>query len=708
MARILDRRPRRLPVTAAWAPASPPRLAKTDLCAAAAVFVVGWALAAIYLPSFRSAGGVQQFYQEEYGPAVMAACGRGFVNPDLQSTRMLHAFLNNRIQTFDCRSLPASVAVIQFDELQGVTRYLLVAAGIMWRIRGVTWPALDSLFAAMYAVAVAGAYLALRFVSGRVLSLVGTALWVVSPMHLQNLPHLRDYSKAPYLVLTIIAMAIVIAERNAKRLAAVGAAFGLVQGIGLGMRSDVLLNFIPFFVALFFAGRRRVTEQLKEKLVCAGAAIAVFIVASLPILRAYTASEGFWHVSLLGLTTPFDQALHVRPAPYDFGYAYNDSYMKWVAQSQWSRRHAGGPQADPDTAPPGAASREYYTTLAAAFPGDFATRIIGSVLSVLNLSFSNSYGYAPLGVSNAFLVRMETWRVRMLLRLAGAGPLLAATLIVLIGMTRPRDAVVGFVLVGFFAAYPFLQFHGRHVFQLEFLVIGMLVWLASLGWRAAVSKPGPLPSLVWRSMALMTAMCVAVAAAVAVARTVQKGGARTLLAAYDQAPTEAVPATRISLDDGRVRLLTPMFDDASQEPGPRYALVVVDVLPDRCASSSVDLTFRYQRLGVPADLDFSRLVTVPAAAAVREPTRVFFPAYGKGGSDPEAGFIGIDVPAAQVDCIRVARVRDTRSLPLLLDATLPPGWENRPLYARVGLAPLMPESVWVRVARWWPGLAALG
>jgi len=695
-------------VTAAWAPAPPLRLAKTDLYAAAAVFVVGWAIAVVYLPSFRSAGGVQQFYQEEYGPAVMAACGRGFVNPDLHSTPMLEAFLDSRIDRFDCRTLPAAVAVGPMDPLQDVTRYLLVAAGIIWRIRGVMWPALDSLLAAMYAVAVAGAYLALRFVSGRVLSLAGTALWAASPMHLQNLPHLRDYSKAPYLVLTIVAMAIVISERNAKRLAAVGAAFGLVQGIGLGMRADVLLNFIPFFAALLFAGPRRVSEQLKEKLVCAGAAIAVFMVVSLPILRTYSGSEGFWHVSLLGLTTPFDQALHVRSAPYDFGYAYSDSYMKWVAQSQWSRRHAGGPQADPDTAPPGAASREYYTSLAAAFPGDFATRMIGSVLSVLNLSFSNTYGYAPLGVSNALLVRLGTWRVRLLLRLAGAGPLLAATLIVLIGMTRLRDAVVGFVLVGFFAAYPFLQFHGRHVFQLEFLVIGMLVWLASLGWRAAVSQPAPLPSLAWRSMTLTAAMCVAVAAAVAVARTMQKPGARALLAAYDQAPTEAVPATRISLDDGGVRLLTPIFDGASQEPGPRHAMVVVDVLPDHCASPSVDLTFRYQRVGVPADLDFSRSVTVPADAAVSEPTRVFFPAYGKRGGDPEAGFIGIDVPAAQADCIRVARVRDTRSLPLLLDATLPPGWENGPLYARVGLAPLMPESVWVRVARWWPGLAALG
>jgi hypothetical protein len=696
-----------LPVTA-WAPAPLPRVAKADLFIAAAVFVVAWTLAAAYLPLFRSAGGVQQFYQQEYGPAVMLACGRGLVDPDWQRTPPLAAFLEGRTDSFDCRNLPASIAAGPLNELQGVTRYSLLVAGAVWRMRGVAWSRLDSVLAAMYAVALAAAYVGLRFVSGRFLSLAGTSLWAVSPMHLQNLPHLRDYSKAPYLMLTIVAMALVISERNPRRLTAVGAAFGLVQGVGLGMRSDVVLNFVPFFAVLMFAGPRRVSEQLTGKFACAGAAVAVFILTALPVLRTYSASEGFWHVSLLGLTTPFDQALHVRPAPYDFGYAYSDSYMQWVAQSQWSRRHAGRPDADPDAAPPGAAAREYYTALAVAFPGDFATRMIGSVLSVLDLPFSISYGFWPLGVSNAFLVRLETWRARALLRLSGAGPLIAASLLVLIGMTRLRDAGVGFTLLLFWAAYPFLQFHGRHVFPLEALVIGMLVWLASLAWRAALSRPAPAPTLIWRSLALMAALCLAVVAAVTAARGVQKPRAQALLAAYAQAATEEVPSTRMSLDDGRVRLLTPIFTSGGPEPRVRGAMMVVDFPSDRCASSAVDVTFRYQRVGVPADLDFSRTVTVPASPKGGEPARVFFPTYGLGGGDRAAGFIGIDLPAARADCVRIARIRDTRSLSLLLGATLPPGWESGPLYARVRLAQLMPEALWVRAARWWPGLAALG
>ena len=137
-------------------------------------------------------------------------------------------------------------------------------------------------------------------------------------------------------------------------------------------------------------------------------------------------------------------------------------------------------------------------------------------------------------------------------------------------------------------------------------------------------------------------------------------------------------------------------------------MVVVDFPSDRCSASPVDVTFRYRPPGDPPQLNVSRTVTVPAARPGSRPARVFFPAYRASGGDTAPGFIGIDLPEARADCVRVGRIPDTRSLPLLLDATLPSEWENGPLYARVGLMSLMPESVWVRVARWLPGLAALG
>jgi hypothetical protein len=180
-----------------------------------------------------------------------------------------------------------------------------------------------------------------------------------------------------------------------------------------------------------------------------------------------------------------------------------------------------------------------------------------------------------------------------------------------------------------------------------------------------------------------------------------------LLTAYDQAETKAVRSTRTSLDDGRVRLLMPMFEDATRQAAMRHALLVVDFPAEGCATAPVDVTFRYQGAGVPAELDFSHTVKVPAVAPGNKPARVFFPAYGVARGNPSPGFIGLEVPAAQADCVRVMQIRDTRPLPLLLDVTLLPGWENGPLHARLGLMALMPEAVWVRMARWWPRLASL-
>src|SRR5262249_37732106 len=156
---------------------------------------------------------------------------------------------------------------------------------------------------------------------------------------------------------------------------------------------------------------------------------------------------------------------------------------------------------------------------------------------------------------------------RLLLRFSGAGPLIAAALLVLIGMMRPRDAIVGFGLLWFWAAVPFIQFQLRHVFLLEYLVIGMLVWLTSLAARAAVSKHPPSAMMVWRSVALTAALCVTVPVAVSVARRLQKPRVLALLTAYEQAETEAVSFTTLPLDDGRVRLLMPVFEDASQGTG---------------------------------------------------------------------------------------------------------------------------------------------
>ena len=78
------------------------------------------------------------------------------------------------------------------------------------------------LFAVFVAATVVAAYVVLRFVCGRTVSLALTFFWAVSPWHLQNIPHLRDYSKAPFFMFLLVAMAVAFVERRPRRLLVLG------------------------------------------------------------------------------------------------------------------------------------------------------------------------------------------------------------------------------------------------------------------------------------------------------------------------------------------------------------------------------------------------------------------------------------------------------------------------------------------------------
>src|SRR5205814_5697538 len=63
----------------------------------------------------------------------------------------------------------------------------------------------------------------------------------------------------------------------------------------------------------------------------------------------------------------------------------------------------------------------------------------------------------------------------------------SSDLVVIVGLSRLRGAAVGVALLLFWTAYPFFQFHGRHTFHLEFLVIAGFMALLSLLARSAMS-----------------------------------------------------------------------------------------------------------------------------------------------------------------------------------------------------------------------------
>src|SRR5258708_14475152 len=120
----------------AWEPSPVRPLGRPDLYIAIAVFVLSWSTAALYLPAFRASGGIGEFYQDQFAPAVMSACGRGYVTPaEADTPPSLHAFLDRQSDTFNCADIPARVSTTPPSTMRAAFRYLMLAAPPVRRSR---------------------------------------------------------------------------------------------------------------------------------------------------------------------------------------------------------------------------------------------------------------------------------------------------------------------------------------------------------------------------------------------------------------------------------------------------------------------------------------------------------------------------------------------------------------------------------------------
>src|SRR4029077_11249937 len=126
----------------------------------------------------------------------MDACGKGFVrvaNP--VEVRGLAEFLDLRSKTFDCRSIRDEVRTAPPDLFQAMSRYLMKSAAVWWRWRGVSWAALQPLFALAFAGTVVATYVPMRVAMRPWLAGIVAAAFASSGSQFNNLPHLRDYVK---------------------------------------------------------------------------------------------------------------------------------------------------------------------------------------------------------------------------------------------------------------------------------------------------------------------------------------------------------------------------------------------------------------------------------------------------------------------------------------------------------------------------------
>jgi hypothetical protein len=633
-----------------------------DLLIALALLAGSGVWATRFWNTWTARGGTPEFYQIYFEPAVMIACGKGFVISEHQP-KALEDFLWRRRDNLSCADLPADLTLGTKGIYQGAWVYLEYTVGWAWRVLGISWSGMGPLFGLLFGLVVALAYAISRLAMSPLFALVPAIGLAVSSAHLVNLPHLRDYAKAPFtLALVFILGLLVTRPMRDRTVVLLAVAYGGVLGIGYGFRTDFLTSVPLIVIVLFLFLDGGLTRRLPVKAIASVLFFAAFIAVSWPVLASvYTRGGCQWHVALLGLQSPHDQNLRLKTAPYDFGYVYGDSYVVETV-SGYAQRTQGIP-------PPlvycsheyDVQSGRYLEEIASTFPADMTVRAYASLFQIVELPFEQWTGPIPDWAAILYKVRAKFLRPRA--RLGAAAILIT---LVIVGGASLRLGLFLLFFLAYVGGYPAIQFQGRHYFHLEFITWVAIAFVASQTVIALRSWTAGIPDLKTsaragaRGAALVVAGGAVLAVVLVAARGYQESRARSLFNGYI-----AAPKVRMADAVGSLR-------DVASGQWPQY--LEVDLNAAACRPGQT-VTFRYD--SAIATEDFTRTITIAPSAGTAGPTRIFLPVFER--------FARIDIDDPRPGCLTGSyRFPDLERLRLLLGATLPPTWESEPLYQRLG------------------------
>ena len=674
---------------------------------AAGLFLAAFATASWYLPQFVASGGKPWFYQQEFGPAVMEACGHGYVNPATAGRQALEQFLTRKSDAVSCNEV-ATVATAPLTSMQRAFRYLMMMVGETWRVRGqVAWSALTPLYGGLYGLTVVLAYAIFRQGMGRTLAAVGATMLMLSTLHLNNLPHLRDYAKAPFvLALVLVAIRLVRSEVTTGRTLLLAGAAGVLTGVGIGFRNDLLVA-IPAFVgvlAIFMP------VGLRERIGLRAAAIVIYLVAVYgamwPMSSVYQTGGGGStpHLVLLGLTPAFSAALGVDNSRlYELGFEYRDELALATIDNYADRKlgdHRFLPMYGVDY---DQAANRLLREVAWQFPADLLTRVHASAIRITELPHSTTTAalvvpeFLSPPARRILLIKAEV------LRLMGRlwpWPLVIS--LVALSLWRLRLGLFAALFALYLTGYPALQFQERHFFHLEFIgwwglgfslalagrVVGAVVkpeWRTE--WTNLVTPPQGWARAAGYSLVLWTILAVMVAGPLWLLRRYQEPRGRAWLEAVNTAPRTALDLVPVALPNGNVRFEAPALEAAlPADDGVHAPYLVAYIGGAGCERTSLPVMQRYRAMSAGYDFSHATTLAVPLSD---EPVAWYFPAYFRNPGSTSAtaepfGFAGLELPVADAAClVRVSRLNDASAWPALFELRLRPGWERVTPYATI-------------------------
>jgi len=614
----------------------------------------------------RQLGVVPYFYQRYYEPAIRVACGQPFATDrDGRLSREMSAFLGLERAVLSCEAVPPPLNPDPNPPTR-IWYHLFVTVAAVWRVTGISWAAIDGIAAFMMSISAVCVYGIFR---------LWIPAWIAIPLALVSilpglryLLYLRDVSKAPFILASLVVVAW-LASRNLSRarFLALMVGIGLLLGMGYGFRPDVLIA-LPLLAATATLFRpaplgRIWLGGIMGSFLMAGA----FVLAARPVFSAFSSNVGscHWHFSLLGLSDESTRQL-VLPRGNVSWLSHPDDLIVWRSVESYAERVLGAPTVGFCTPTYDQVSKAVYLETITTFPGDFLRRALAAGGHTIAYGF---WGLSP--ARRLDVATLSAWFRYAIL----AGSLLLWVVVILTLLARNlRLGLFGCFALAYLSAYPIVQFHPRHFFHLAFLAwvpVGLVLtflvkerrglrgavrtnewrpWLAGLELPAAAARI--------RAVAILAGLLVFAGAVLIGARWYQEGRVAELFGRYLAAPGEVASVVETTEKDDRLRITyAPVVSRGGRDVTGR--MLRVDLGGPACAAGAHELTLSLNGPdpGYEFRQDF-RLALSPSRPA----TSLFSPMYFQ---RLRLDRVSIELSRNDKPCLIGAKWIDSAALPAL-------------------------------------------
>ena len=554
------------------------------------VAIISYAIAYRSLSAFAAVPWIEDL--------LLPCTGRpGWVpNPEtLKALPQWQAFMSRQLEYFPCQAL-SDVPLVEIGVGWQQSEYFHRALGLWFQFRGPTIEGFISFQAAFHAATCSIAYLVFRLGLWRIVALAGAAAIASSSWHLTAVALPIEYAKAPWMLASVGLCGLVLRrDAQGQSLWASALALGLVSGIGIGFKAD-LMAAVPLALVTTSIFVRRTPSGPSRRVLATSCVLAGVALGGGGVMwRTFQGEAGsVLAVQFLGGLDSATERMHAINPLYDYGLAFDDSHITVLINSYAQRVLGATEPAYFFSRAMQHASVQLLSDIWTTFPGDLVLRVIASTLRIVQL---NGYGL-PIAVGGLFLVFVKDLRVGWFIAVATV----------------------------YLSAYVSLVFQRRHFYHLEFIswgLAGVLVQTLCMSHRLLPSR---LAREQWRlaarrvlAAALSLALIAVVAvAALVVARIYQQAAVLRLIEDYTRVPREERRVLRVDDSSGNALVSIDGITATASDPTWRLDEMTGDyaVLTFGCwQASPITITAKYRPPGAAWDRTFSIPCVAPGETA---------------------------------------------------------------------------------------------